>query len=222
VQVSKSLSPEQFVELCQGGQVVSAHGVYGPKVVLLPSGDYLKVFNPKGGLTKRRFFPKYKAFIRNTALLQVAGIPAVQVKAVYFLTQHQSYAVVYTPLHGTDLRLLAEEDPQASLSSLISFLVLLHQKGIYFRGIHLGNVLRLFNGELGLIDVADLRQSSRPLSLWMRARNLAHLLNNRDDRALYQGYGIPAFLDDYAKQAKICGIRRIILKNISICLIKNK
>jgi len=52
----------------------------------------------------------------------------------------------------------------------------LHQRGVYFRSVHLGNILRLPDGELGLIDLSDLHISARPLSARKRRRNLRHIL----------------------------------------------
>jgi hypothetical protein len=204
-----NLSIQKFTDLCSSGIIISAHRKYGPKVILLPSGDYIKVFNPKSGFTKRKLFPKYKSFVKNTEQLRAYGIPSVTVNQVYFLEEYQSYAVSYTPLAGTDVRSLAEENSKQTLEDLIPFLVELHEKGIYFRGIHLGNVLKLDNGRYGLIDVADLYFKRGPLSIIMRVRNLAHMLKNTDDANFYKHYGIQAFLRLYAKEARLFDIRKL-------------
>lgn len=204
-----SLSQKEFSDLCATGQTISDHGVYGPKVVLLPNGDYLKVFNPKEGLTKRRFFPKYKSFIRNTEKLKIYNIPTVRVTEVYALPEQNGHAVRYVPLIGTDLRLLAKRQLDKTLEKFIPFLVELHEKGIYFRGIHLGNVLRLDNGQYGLIDIADLYFKRAPLSIISRVRNLTHMLQNKDDVSLFEQFGIKNFLRLYAKEAKIFDIRKL-------------
>lgn len=204
-----TLSQNDFQALCEQSKVISDHGIYGPKVVLLPNGDYLKVFNPKSGFTKRRFFPKYKEFIKNTEKLRANHVPSVRVTQVFFLAEHQSYAVQYTPLAGMDVRSLAASQTNLMLEKLVPFIVMLHEKGIYFRGIHLGNILRLSDGTYGLIDVADVKFKRGPLSVICRVRNLVHMLKNKDDQPLYQHYGIKAFLNFYAKEAKIFDIRKL-------------
>jgi hypothetical protein len=203
------VSKDQFASLCSGGKIISAHRIYGPKVILLPSGDYIKVFNPKSGLTKRKFFPKYKTFVKNTEQLRAYGIPSVTVNQVYFLEEYSSYAVSYTPLSGMDVRSLAEKNPKQTVDDLIPFLVELHEKGIYFRGIHLGNVLKLDNGQYGLIDVADLYFKRGPLSILLRVRNLAHMLKNRDDQGFFAQYGVERLLERYAKTARLFDIRKL-------------
>jgi hypothetical protein len=200
-----------FAEAIQDGTIISQHGVYGPKVILMPNGDYIKVFNPKSGFTKRHFFPKYKTFIKNAQRLNQIGIPCVEIKEV-FLTENKSYAVRYKPLEGTDLRTLAQRDPHTTLLEFIPFLVSLHEKGIYFRGIHLANVLKLNDGSYGLIDRADLYFKRPPLSIFTRARNLAHLIKNKDDKPFYQQFDIEKFVEGYLKKAGIKGLSARFLK----------
>jgi len=47
-------------------------------------------------------------------------------------------------------------------------------RGIYFRSLHLGNIVLTPEGSLGLIDIADLSFQRRPLSKAKARRNLAH------------------------------------------------
>ncbi len=58
----------------------------------------------------------------------------------------------------------------------------LHASGIYFRSVHLGNVLVQPDGQLGLIDLADMRISHFALSLHKRQRNLKHMRRYADDQ----------------------------------------
>lgn len=201
-----------FAEAIQDGTIISQHAIYGPKVILLPNGDYIKVFNPKPGFTKRHFFPKYKSFINNAQKLKQLGVPCVEVKEVIFLPEKKAYAVRYTPLEGVDLRSLARENAEKTLLEFIPFLVSLHEKGIYFRGIHLANVLKLNTGSYGLIDMADLYFKCPPLSIFTRARNLAHLIKNKDDKIFYEQFGIENFIEGYLKNAGIKGLSALFLK----------
>lgn len=202
------LTAGDFSNLCASGEIISRHGIYGPKVIRLPDGNYLKVFNPKPGFTKRHFFPKYKSFIHNAEKLNALGIPCVQIKDVYFLSEHQSYAVLYSPLHGTDLRTLAHQHAHQTLENLIPFVVRLHEKGVYFRGIHLGNVLQLEDGRHGLIDVADASFSCGALNIFKRARNLRHMLKNKEDKQFYEQFGVQDFINLYVAQAHLSFIQK--------------
>ena len=49
--------------------------------------------------------------------------------------------------------------------------------------LHLGNIVLTPAGELGLIDIADLRASGKPIPRHRRLRNLKHLMRDEQDRA---------------------------------------
>jgi hypothetical protein len=90
-------------------------------------------------------------------------------------------AVHYHPLPGESLRQLLragmEPDERQNLRSAFTrFVIELHEKGIYFRSLHLGNVLHLPDGHFGLIDIADARLRPWRLSIHLRRRNLRLLL----------------------------------------------
>ncbi|HZJ92281.1 MAG TPA: toluene tolerance protein, partial [Thiopseudomonas sp.] len=54
--------------------------------------------------------------------------------------------------------------------------------GVYFRSIHLGNVVLTPECELGLIDISDMKIFRRPLSKWQRKRNFEHMVRDERDR----------------------------------------
>ena len=58
----------------------------------------------------------------------------------------------------------------------------LHERGVYFRSLHLGNVVQTPQGELGLIDIADMKTQRRALGRTQRKRNFAHMLRYAEDR----------------------------------------
>lgn len=58
----------------------------------------------------------------------------------------------------------------------------LHRKGIYFRSLHLGNVILTPNGEFGLIDFSDMRIYPWPLPKFMRVRNIRRLRGIESER----------------------------------------
>ena len=87
------------------------------------------------------------------------------------------------------------------LPRLIELIRQLHRSGVYFRSLHLGNVLVLEDGEFGLIDLADLRIYPTPLSLSMRQRNLRHMQRYTvDKRWLFEDH-LEALLQGYAATA---------------------
>ena len=114
------------------------------------------------------------------------GIPTPQVLNVYRLEDGSS-AVHYAPLPGHTLRqvlqgITAPAVRQALIERFGKFMAQLHEKGVYFRSLHLGNVLLMDDGEFGLIDVADLRIYPSSLRYALRQRNLRHMQRYPQDR----------------------------------------
>jgi hypothetical protein len=77
----------------------------------------------------------------------------------------------------------------------------LHEQGVYFRSLHLGNVLVLDDGEFGLIDLADMRIYPSSLSSSLRLRNLRHMQRYTVDRRWLFEDHFEALLKGYAAKA---------------------
>ena len=117
-------------------------------------------------------------------LLQQRGILCPNVIAVYRIPSIQRDGVYYAPLAGETVRQLqgTPEENETLRSQLGAFIAQLHEKGVYFRSLHFGNVVLTPQNQLGLIDIADLRCQRRALSDSKRLRNFAHLLRYKQDR----------------------------------------
>lgn len=63
-------------------------------------------------------------------------------------------------------------------ATLADFVRTLFDRGIYFRSLHLGNIVRTPDGTLGLIDITDIRTFPIPLPRLMRKRNLGKMPRN--------------------------------------------
>src|SRR5471032_3350272 len=86
-------------------------------------------------------------------------------------------AVLYKPLPGETLRQITHKPGFSwtqTLPALIELIRSLHLSGIYFRSLHLGNIVVTPDDKLGLIDVADMRFLRAPLSERLKRRNLQH------------------------------------------------
>lgn len=90
----------------------------------------------------------------------------------------------YSPLAGNTVRQLqgTREEADALRFKLGGYFAQLHERGVYFRSLHFGNVVLTPDNQLGLIDIADLRCQKRALSDSKRLRNFAHLLRYKEDR----------------------------------------
>ena len=153
-------------------------GQIRPKVLQLPDGSVMKLFRVKRLLSSARIIPPAKRFQRNVDRLLALGIPTVALQAVYQIPSVARTAVHYRYLAGVTLREYCEKEVLTSqlAQRLGAFFASLHQKGVYFRSIHFGNVvLTTPDQRIGLIDVLDMRFRRGPLSRRLRRRNLRHL-----------------------------------------------
>lgn len=153
---------------------------HGSKVVRLLDNRFLKIFRSRHPLLVR-WRPEAQRFVRNAERLQALGIATPQMIECAWLDRGRGInACIYYPLEGTPLDCLFKQQRErfdALLPAFAAYIRQLHESGIYFRSLHLGNVLLLPEGGFGLIDFLDLRFKRRPLRQGLVRRNFAHLHN---------------------------------------------
>jgi len=152
----QKLSLEGLEQLSREARIIEEDGL-GPKVLRLTDGSFLKLFRRRRWYTSGSFNPYSERFAVNSEQLRQMGIPTPQILNLYRLDDGSS-AVHYTPLAGHTLRqvlqsITAPAVRQALVERFGKFMAQLHEKGVYFRSLHLGNVLVLEDGEFGLIDL---------------------------------------------------------------------
>ena len=178
------LSQDQYDSWRQHAQVLEKDK-YGEKVLRLADGTFLKLFRRKSWFSKTAFYPPAKRFADNAQALQRLGIPCPEVIQLYRLDNPYRSVVHYHPLAGDTLRQLLNNDSDLDqlelFARLAEFITHLHDLGVYFRSLHMGNIVLTPENELGLIDISDMRCLGRPLSRWMRDRNYQHLLRYEQD-----------------------------------------
>lgn len=173
------------------------------RVLRTKDEQVIKVFRRRKILTSGLWAPPAKRFQENAARLLTLGVCAPKVNQYLYCPQQHTHIILYPILPGQDLRALVAQRGIEALARLPMFLSHLHHLGIYFRAIHLGNILRINEEQLGLIDLSDLAFKSRSLRIWERGRNLAHLFNNRDDEDNLQQFGVSRFMKEYVVAAKL-------------------
>ncbi|MCB1645146.1 MAG: hypothetical protein KDI36_06815, partial [Pseudomonadales bacterium] len=119
----------------------------------------------------------------------------------------------YPQLPGLDFRQLCSEGQVRLLEPLATQLAGLHHKGIYFRAIHLGNLLHQESEGLALLDISDLYVRNRPLRLLLRARNILHLIRARQDRQYFESFGPDRFIAEYLQASGLSAWRAAIVRN---------
>jgi len=180
------MDAEQFRELRRHAQVLAADA-HGEKVLRLEDGSLLKLFRQRRWLSRSLFNPPARRFAHNARRLASLGIACPRVLTLYRLKEPPRHLVHYLPVPGHSVRELLprlERTRQLELfASLANFISLLHGRGVYFRSLHMGNIILMPDSHFGLIDIADLRCLAGPLSRRLRARNYRHLLRYQDDWA---------------------------------------
>lgn len=174
----KSIAKEEYEKMRLGAKVLSADSS-GDKVLQLADGRVLKLFRIKKTISSAYLYPYSLRFADNAIKLQKKGIPTVEIADVFKIKGISKTAVMYRPLEGITIREIAHENNtfnEKFVENLGAFVAELHERGIYFRSIHLGNIVQMPSGELGLIDVSDMKVQRRPLSFSKRVRNFPHMV----------------------------------------------
>ena len=168
-----------FLALTTGADVLE-QDAHGDKVLRLADGSFVKLFRRKRVVSSTAWYPYAQRFADNAEALAQRGIPVPRVIDIWRIPSIKRDAVHYHPLEGVTLRSLNRPESNIDLTALkkrfTDFIIRLHRLGIYFRSLHLGNVILTPAGELGLIDFSDLRIYRASLPIFMRRRNIRRML----------------------------------------------
>ena len=201
----QALDQADYLALVNGAHVLEADGT-GDKVLRLVDGSMLKLFRRKRLISSAAWYPYAQRFADNCVTLAQRAIPCPVVIKVFRVAHIQRDAVHYSPLPGQTLRQVMGEASSGDelRAQLGSFIAELHEKGIYFRSAHLGNVILTPEGSLGLIDISDMKTSRRPLRKSLRLRNFKHMLRYKQDREWLLGQGNKVFINGYLNAQSLC------------------
>jgi tRNA A-37 threonylcarbamoyl transferase component Bud32 len=177
----KRLSFAELEKLSSDGKILEADS-RGPKVWQLADGLILKIFRQRRLLSSATLFPYAIRFIKNAQRLDAYGIPTVRPLQYFSLPGKRTTAVLYRPLPGYTIAQLVRNGTldEATIREMASFIRMLHEKGIYFRSLHVGNIVRTSENKLGLIDIADMSFQRKPLSSALIKRNFQHFKRQLD------------------------------------------
>jgi hypothetical protein len=187
--------------LCQDGQAIDNKGGY-PAVVLHTDGTISKLWARKKKLISSATLRPYSnRFIKNAKELSRRGVITPEIISHTVVQKSHIRIVRYQTLLGQSIRELLEKDPQeVDIKNLCQYIYQLHQKGILFKGMHLGNIIQQPNQKgFGLIDFTDVKFYSKPIPMLRRAANLATPLRYKEDIDHLAMAGLPDLLKSYLK-----------------------
>lgn len=182
IRPSKLLSDTDFAVLSKTASVLE-QDVRGVKVLLLENGSILKIFRLRGVFSSSRIYSNARSFCRNAERLKKLGISSIGACHLYHFSNSSNTVVIYQPLVGDTLKTLFYENKvsENDCVNLGYFMAKLHANGIHFKSLHLGNIVRTLSGELGLIDIADMRIFPWRLMLKTRIRSFKRFLRYQED-----------------------------------------
>jgi hypothetical protein len=195
----KSLTLLEYEQLVSRS-VVLEQDRHGLKVLATDDGLIVKIFRQKRLISSALFKSYASRFVANARALKAVGINTVDVLGVSYCKPIKRTLVFYRPIPGKTLRevLQSRVDNDDIMEAFIAFLAELHDKGVYFRSIHLNNVIVTDRSDaLGLIDFADMKVGSKSLSRDARLRNFRHLTRYKADQESIKSFGVARFMDLY-------------------------
>ncbi len=194
----RTISLSDYERRVQNATVISRDR-HGDKVLLLPGGEMVKLFRRKRKWSSAAWNPYATRFAHAARELEKREIPTVAIIEVLRIKDKARDAVFYQPLAGQTLRGWMSGDTRSNerLADFAAFLALLHEQGIYFRSIHLANVVVTACGKFGLIDLAGMSFYPWSLGIRKRVRNFKLLVRHAEDESVLKQFGLQRFLNHY-------------------------
>ena len=165
-------------------------------------GWITKLWTRRASPSSDWLYPYHVRFMRHSAELGRRGIVAPDVDRWGMVAGTRRRYVRYRHIRGESLRSLAARTGGIDVSGLAAFVAALHVKGIYFRSLHLGNILQTDADGYAVIDVADVTFREKALRAGMRARNLSFLFSYPEDAARLDAQ---RFFDAYRRAGSLDG-----------------
>lgn len=205
---SHLLTQQALADLLASASHVFEKDRHGIKVAKLTDGTMIKVFRVKRLFSGAQFYSYARRFCRNIDRLKQRNIPVPEVLTLYHVKSSRLSVVHYSPLAGKTIKDLMKE---GSLDDKLAyqvgdFIAKVHELGIYFRGLHIGNIVLTPNGDLGLIDVSELSIYWH-LSRYRRLRNFARFWRSQEDALQFGQANIQALIKGYLQSSKSSWIK---------------
>lgn len=188
----KNITNNEFLNLCQQKDI---------KIIKCMKDKRPRVLETKDGNIIKLFYQNKKAFLnfcKNADYLLNHEILAPRISEVFYYADLNVYLVIYKKMSGDNVRAMIQKDNNREiLNNIAVFIAKLHQKGIFFRSLHLENLICQSANIFSLIDIADVYFKPKPLNAFIRYRNLRHMFLVRQDKEIWREIGFLNYLKYY-------------------------
>ena len=192
------ITEDDYTKILESGEAGPMKHGY-PAVIIHPDNTITKLWAKKTGIfSSSRWKPYSARFIANANKLASYGISVPKIISHQRIQNSQTHLVRYTCLEGTSVRELLETNPKdVDIPSLAKYIHGLHEQGILFRAIHLGNIIQMEENTFGLIDFTDVKFFNKPVPFLRRAANIATPLRYRKDISRIKQAKLPGLPESY-------------------------
>ncbi len=189
----KTVDCQTYMMLRESAEVLEADHC-GDKVLRLIDGRIIKLFRRKRLISSVLWYPYAQRFADNSRSLLGLGIAAPVVLDVFKVPSISRDVVVYQPVPGMTIRELLRQGISAGekerlRTRFVNFVNDLLDRGVYFRSMHLGNVVYMPGGRFGLIDVADVKLYKGSLSWFVRRRFFRRVARFKEEALWFESEG---------------------------------
>jgi len=204
-------SDEEFQNFIKNGKDL------GEKKTFLVHDKVIKIFNIRGLLSSGFIHSYSNRIISNSAKLNQNGINSLNIThQLEFIHNKRLSGVIYNHIPGIPIRDMSiKEFTKSFLKELALFLSSIHSKGIYFRAMHMGNII-YHNGNFCLIDVAKVHFYPWSLMSFTRARAYRRFIKYPKDLKKLGKNNLELLIKMYMEESKFNLLNKLIFK----CILK--
>ncbi len=171
--------------------------------------EIIKIFNVRGYISSGFFNTYASRIIKNSIKLKEHEISSIEItNELAFQYNNRLSGVSYKYIPGKTYRDLGNKITKEMITDLAKYISIIHKKGIYFRAMHLGNIL-LHNKKLFLIDIAKIHFYPWPLFIFTRARAFRRMIKYKDDIKHFGLINYKNLINEYMVSSKFNSFERI-------------
>ena len=181
----------------------------GHRKTFYKKNEIIKIFNVRGYISSGFFNTYASRIIKNSIKLKDHKISSIEItNELAFQYNNRLSGVSYKYIPGKTYRDLGNKITNEMITDLAKYISTIHKKGIYFRAMHLGNIL-LHNKKLFLIDIAKIHFYPWPLFIFTRARAFRRMIKYKDDIEHFGLINYKNLVSEYMVSSKFNSFERI-------------